>query len=321
MTERVGWRRIRRGRGFEYRDENGRRISDDVDLSRLRTLAIPPMWRDVWISPDPDADLQATGVDAAGRTQYRYHESWTQHAAQEKFDRALELADTLPALRRSVTRDLRAPGLERTTVLAAAIRMLDTGYLRIGSEAYAREHGSIGLATLRCRHVQVDQDVVTLAFRGKSGVPWESRIDDPDLAPVLERLLARGPRARLLAWRAGRGYRPVRAPDINEDLRRRTGGDFTAKDFRTIHGTVIAAAALARIGVPADDQARKHAVVEAVRETAAALGNTPAVARSSYIDPRLLDLFDQGRVVELRSRSVEAQLPGLLREVEWSETA
>ncbi|WP_433674173.1 DNA topoisomerase IB [Microbacterium gorillae] len=321
MTERAGWRRIRRGRGFEYRDEHGRRISDDVVLSRIRALAIPPMWRDVWISPDPDSDLQVTGVDAAGRTQYRHHESWTQQASQEKFDRALDLADALPALRRSVTRDLRAPGLERPTVLAAGIRMLDTGYLRIGSEAYAREHGSIGLATLRCRHVQVADGVVTLAFRGKSGIPWESHISDPDLATVLEELLTRGPRARLLAWRAGRGYRPVHAPDINDDLKARTGGDFTAKDFRTIHGTVLAAAALARAGVQPDERARKHAVVEAVRETAAALGNTPAVARSSYIDPRLLELFDQGRVVQLTGRSVESQLRDMLHDVEWAESA
>ncbi|MCD2499107.1 MULTISPECIES: DNA topoisomerase IB [Microbacterium] len=319
MTERVGWRRIRRGRGFEYRDESGHRITDEVDLSRIRALAIPPMWRDVWISPDPDADLQVTGVDAAGRTQYRYHESWTQQAAEEKFNRALELADALPALRRSVTRDLRAPGLERATVLAAGIRMLDTGYLRIGSEAYAREHGSIGLATLRCRHVRVEQGIVTLAFRGKSGVPWESRISDADLAPVLERLLSRGPRARLLAWSAGRGYRLVRAADINDDLRARTGGDFTAKDFRTIHGTAIAAAALARAGVQKEERARKQAVVEAVRETAAALGNTPAVARSSYIDPRVLELFDQGRVVELNGRGVESQLREILRDAEWPE--
>ncbi|WP_052460411.1 DNA topoisomerase IB [Microbacterium gorillae] len=230
-----GIARSRRGRGFVYRSPDGTRITDDIDLSRIRELAIPPAWRQVWICADEDGHIQATGVDAADRTQYRYHEDWTRAAAEQKFDRMIELAATLPSARRTVTRDLRAADDGREHVLAAAFRLLDSAYLRIGSERYAREHGSVGLITLRASHVEVSGRSITLRFRGKSGVPWESRLSDPDLARTLRRLQDGGSRRRLLAWEDGRRRRSVRASDINDDLRARTGGDYTAKDFRTIH--------------------------------------------------------------------------------------
>jgi len=308
-----GLRRIRRGRGYEYRDPTGRRVSDDAELARIRALAIPPAWTEVWICPHANGHIQATGVDEAGRTQYRYHEAWRARSDEVKFDRMLQLARVLPAARRSVTRDLRAGGTARSTVLAAAFRMLDVALLRVGSERYAQEHGSIGLSTLRCDHARVRGSVVSLRFPGKSGRPWSTEIDDADLAPVVAALRRRGPRARLLAWRDDEGWRPVRASDVNDDVHRRTGGAFTAKDFRTLHGTAIAAASLARSGAQETATARRRAMVAATREAAAALGNTPAVARASYIDPRLFERYEQGRTVDARSRrSVERQLVDLL---------
>lgn len=307
-----GLRRIRRGRGFEYRDAGGRRIDDAAILERIRALAIPPAWDQVWICLHPDGHLQATGVDDAGRTQYRYHSEWERRSAAAKFDRALDLASALPAARRSVTRDLRAGGTSRPTVLAAGFRLLDVALLRVGSEEYAQQHGSVGLCTLRGGHVALDGETVRLHFRGKSSVPWETELEDPDLSAVLALLRCRGSRARLLAWREDGPWRVVRPVDINEDVRARTGGDFTAKDFRTIHATVIAARSLARSGIADSAAERRAAMRTAVEETAVALGNTPSVARSSYIDPRVFRRFEQGRTVQPNGRSVEQQLIGLL---------
>ncbi|UJP10208.1 DNA topoisomerase IB [Microbacterium sp. KUDC0406] len=312
--EEPGLRRIRRGRGFEYRDPQGIRITEQDEIARIRGLAIPPAWSEVWICVRANGHLQATGVDDAGRRQYLYHPQWRARADAEKFDRMLLLAQTLPAARRQVTRDLRAGGAARRTVLAAAFRMLDAALLRVGSEQYARTHGSIGLTTLRCGHASVSGDVVSLRFPGKSGQPWESEVDDSDLAAfVLRMQQSRGTRMRLLAWEDEGGRHPLHPAEINDDVRERTGGDFTAKDFRTLHGTVFAATSLARAGVRSTVSARKRVLAQAVRETADVLGNTPAVARGSYIDPRLFDAYDRGVVVEVGSgRTVESQLVDLL---------
>lgn len=311
-SQEPGIRRIRRGRGYEYRDADGRRVDDADTLARIRSLAIPPAWEDVWICRHSDGHLQATGVDAAGRTQYRYHLEWARRAAEAKFDRALDLARALPVARRSVTRDLRAGGTSRPTVLAAGFRMLDVALLRVGSEEYAQQHGSVGLCTLRGSHVEIDATTVRLRFRGKSRIPWESEIEHPDLAAVLALLRQRGSRARLLAWRDDGPWRLLRPADINEDVRARTGGDFTAKDFRTIHATVIAARSLARSGTAETEAARRRAVRQAVEESAVALGNTPAVARDSYIDPRLFERYEAGLTVRPNRRSIEQQLIDLL---------
>jgi DNA topoisomerase-1 len=308
-----GLSRVRRGRGFEYRMPDGTRVEDRGMLEKLRALAIPPAWADVWISPHENGHILATGRDAAGRRQYIYHPAWHERMAREKFDRMLQLAQIMPAARAGVTRDLRSEGFERPRVLAGAFRMLDAALLRVGSEQYAREHGSIGLATLRGAHAHVSGNrTVELAFPAKSGQAWESKVDDPDLAVLIAGLKHRGPRALLLSWRdADAVWHPLRAADINEDIRARTGGDFTAKDFRTLHGTASAALALARIGPRPTASARRRAVAAAIRRTAEALGNTPAVARSGYIDPRILDLYDDGIVVDAR-RGVEPQLVELL---------
>jgi DNA topoisomerase-1 len=306
--------RVRRGQGFAYVDESGRPV-DAATRERAVALAIPPAWRDVWIAPYPNGHVQATGIDDAGRRQYLYHEAWRAQKDRLKFDRMLDLASVLPAARRGVTRDLRREGLPRERVLAAAFRMLDTGMLRVGSERYADAHGSYGLSTLLGAHARVvDGERVLLSFPGKSGQPWESEIADPDLAAAIAELKRRGGRARLLAWRDDEGrWHPLSAAEINDDVRDRTGGEFTAKDFRTLHGTVTAAVSLARSGPGETPTARKHAIVHAVRVAAEALGNTPAVAKSSYVDPRLLDRYEEGDTIDpARLRSAEGQLRTLL---------
>jgi len=309
-----GIRRVRRGRGFSYVDETGRAIEDAELRARIEALVIPPAWTEVWICPHPNGHIQATGVDAAGRTQYLYHPSWREHRDRLKFDRALALAESLPTARRGVTLDLRREGLPRERVLAAAFRMLDTAHLRVGSERYALEHGSVGLSTLRGAHASVEGGtVVKLDFPGKSGQEWSSEVPDADLAAVVALLKRRGPRARLLAWRDERGAHPLTPAEINTDIRERTGGDFTAKDFRTLHGTATAAIALARIGPKPSAAAQDRAIAAAIRTTAELLGNTPAVARSSYVDPRLLDLYRSGVTIDpQRTASVESELRMLL---------
>ncbi|MDT0157868.1 DNA topoisomerase IB [Microbacterium sp. ARD32] len=307
-----GLTRVRRGRGFEYRMPDGVRIDDPELIERLRSLAVPPAWRDVWLSPHENGHILATGLDDAGRRQYIYHPAWHERMAREKFDRMLQLAAVMPGVRGGVTRDLRQDGFGRPRVLAGAFRMLDSALLRVGSEQYAREHGSIGLATLRGSHAHVREGrTVELAFPGKSGQPWQSRIDDPDLADLIAGLKRRGGRSLLLSWQDDGAWHPLRPADINDDVRDRTGGDFTAKDFRTLHGTISAAVELARIGPRDAANARRRAVSAAIRNTASILGNTPAVARSGYVDPRVLDLYDDGIVVDPKRR-VEPQLIELL---------
>jgi DNA topoisomerase I len=309
-----GIHRVRAGRGFSYRTAAGDLV-DDADLrARIEHLAIPPAWTDVWISPYPNGHIQATGVDGAGRRQYLYHPTWREQKDRIKHDRALALAETLPAARRGVTIDLRREGMPRERALATAFRMLDTGSLRVGSERYAAEHGSFGLSTLLGAHVAVTGgDTVELRFPAKSGQEWESDIRDPDLATAVRTLKRRGGRAHLLAWKDERGWHPLDAAEINDDVRERTGGDFTAKDFRTLHGTVAAAVSLARHGAEATPTGRKRAVAQAMRDASDVLNNTPAIARSSYVDPRIVDLYDRGTTIDpARIASAESELRALL---------
>lgn len=308
-----GIHRLKAGRGFWYRDARGDRVEDPVLLDRIAALAIPPAWTDVWIAPYPNGHIQATGIDTAGRRQYLYHPTWREQKDRIKFDRALSLAESLPAARRRVTIDLRREGLGRERVLAAAFRMLDTGSLRVGSERYADEHGSYGLSTLLGAHAQVSGDEVRLDFPAKSGREWRSEIRDADLAAVVRSLKRRGGRAKLLAWHEAGRWHPLTAAEINADVHARTGGDFTAKDFRTLHGTIAAAVELARIGPRPSVSARKRAVAQAVRAASEVLGNTAAVARASYIDPRVVDHYAHGRTIDpQRLHAAESELCALL---------
>ncbi|MET3705459.1 DNA topoisomerase-1 [Arthrobacter sp. UYEF6] len=308
-----GYRRVPAGTGFSYRDLAGSTLPPGPVRDRLESIGIPPAWTDVWIAPFDNGHIQATGLDAMGRRQYIYHPAWRERKDRVKFDRALQLAESLPTARRLVTLDLRSDGTCRERVLAAAFRMLDSGSLRVGSERYTNENGSRGLATLLCAHVHVRRECLELKFPAKSGKDWESEIHDADLAALVRTLKRRGGNARLLAYKEGRTWRPVTSADINAYVKERTGLDFTAKDFRTLRGTVAAAVSLARSGPQRTVSARKGAISVAMQEAAAVLGNTPSIARKSYVDPRLLDHFAAGETIDpKRLDSAEAELRALL---------
>jgi DNA topoisomerase-1 len=308
-----GYRRVAAGTGFSYRDLDGSTLPPGPVRDRLESIGIPPAWTDVWISPFDNGHIQATGLDAVGRRQYIYHPAWRERKDRLKFDRALQLAESLPTARRLVTLDLRSDGPSRERVLAAAFRMLDSGSLRVGSERYTNENGSHGLATLLGAHVHVRKECLELRFPAKSGKAWESEIRDADLAALVRNLKRRGGNARLLAFKDGRTWRPLSSDDINGYVKERTGSDFTAKDFRTLRGTVAAAVSLARSGPQKTVAARKHAIGVAMEDAAAVLGNTPAIARKSYVDPRLLDHFADGETIDpRRADSAEAELRALL---------
>ncbi len=308
-----GLGRVRRGRGYSIRDTGGRKVDDDAVRERVDTLAIPPAWTDVWIAPHPNSHIQATGVDEAGRRQYIYHSFWREKKDRAKFDRALLLAEALPNARRAVTIDLRSEGNTRNRVLAGAFRMLDTGALRIGSERYTETNGSHGLSTLLCAHAKVSGTTVTLKFPAKSRQQWSSEITDVDLAELLADLKRRGPTARLLSYQVDGEWRPLTAEEINEYVRERTGGAFSAKDFRTLRGTVAAAVSLAKRGPAKSSTARTRALAQAMRDAAATLGNTPSIAKKSYVDPRLVDKYRQGKTIDrAKTASAETELRKLL---------
>lgn len=308
-----GYRRVRAGTGFSYRDLDGSTLPQGPVRDRLESIGIPPAWTDVWIAPFENGHIQATGVDAVGRRQYIYHPEWRERKDRLKFDRALQLAESLPSARRMVTMDLRSEGLTQERVLAAAFRMLDTGSLRVGSERYTNENGSHGLATLLCAHVQVRKSRLRLSFPAKSGKNWESEIIDDDLAALVRVLKRRGGNARLLAYKNGRSWHPLTSAEINSYVKERTGSNFTAKDFRTLRGTIAAAVSLARSGPQKTVAKRKRAISVAMMEAAAVLGNTPSIARKSYVDPRLLDHFAAGETIDpKRLDSAESELRALL---------
>ena len=290
-----GFTRRRRGRGFSYADIDGSPLHDADTLERIRALAIPPAWKDVWISPWPGGHIQAVGTDAAGRRQYRYHDAWRLRRDRLKHERVLELAQRLPAVRETVTEHLSGQGLTRERVLAAAVRLLDLGFFRVGGEEYAEENGTYGLATLRRDHVELTRGGITFHYEAKGSQHRVHAVVDPDVRKVVQALLRRrDPGPELLAYHVGREWRDVRSVDINAYLREVAGEDMTAKDFRTWHATVLCTVALARARATSSPSDRKRAVAGAVRGVAEALGNTPAVCRKSYIDPRIIDLYDDG---------------------------
>jgi DNA topoisomerase IB len=268
-------------------------------LDRIRELAIPPAWEDVWICPYPMGHIQATGTDAAGRKQYRYHDRWRERRDAEKFEEMIDFARALPLLRERVAKDLKQKGLPRDKVLACAMRLLDRGFFRIGSENYAEENDTYGIATMRKRHVQIEGDEVTFDYEAKGGQRRLQSIEDPEVAEIVRLLKKRrGGGEGLLAYKAGRRWVDVKSADINAYLKEATDGDFSAKDFRTWSGTVLAAVALAVAGMASTSKsARTRAKSRAVKEVARYLGNTPAVCRASYIDPRVFDRFDGGLTI------------------------
>jgi DNA topoisomerase IB len=291
-----GLRRVRRGKTFEVLDEDGERVEDAEVLQRINELVIPPAWEQVWVSPYPGGHIQATGIDQKGRKQYLYHPKWRRRRDQEKFDDMVAFARTLPGLREHVERDLARGDLSREHVLAVAVRLLDRGFFRIGSEDYAEANSTYGLATIHKQHVKVREDRLEFAYPAKHGKQREMSVVDPEIADVVRRLrLRRGGGPELLAFKRGREWGDIRSHDINEYLKAATGQDVSAKDFRTWGATVMAAVALAIVEVSSlTTTARKRAVTRAVKEVATYLGNTPAVARASYIDPRVIERFEDG---------------------------
>ena len=299
-----GYTRSRHGKGFSYRNQQGEPLERD-ELERIKDLVIPPAWRDVWISPYPNGHIQALGTDDAGRRQYIYHPAWREKKDREKFDRALDFGERLPSARRVITQHLRSNGSGRERAFAAALRIVDSGALRIGSAQYAAENGSFGVTTLRVEHVTLSGPVITLQFPGKSGQQWDTTIEDPDLAAALRPMMRRESADTMLAYRAAdESWHSIDASQLNEFLRQVTGGGFTAKDFRTWQATVVAAMELARMDLKATSRtARQKAVAATMRSVAEHLGNTPAIARSSYVDPRVVDRFMSGEAIPVASYS------------------
>ena len=299
--EHPGYTRRRWGRGFSYRGLHGDVLTDRETLERIRSLAIPPAWTGVWISPYPNGHIQATGTDAAGRRQYIYHPHWRELKDREKFDRSLAFAQALPAARRLITKHLRTEGTGPQRAYAAALRIVDAGALRIGGERYAEVNGSYGTTTLRVEHVTVQGREVRFDFPGKSGQEWHTAIEDPDLVAALEPMLARPRPDTALAYQGADGqWHSIAGSSLNAFLKEVTGGDFTAKDFRTWQATVVAAMHLARaFPLAATQKDKQKAAAATARKVAEHLGNTPAVARKSYIDPRIVDRFFDGEVIEV----------------------
>lgn len=291
-----GITRRKRGRGFEYIDAHGTRVDDLETVQRIKDLGIPPAWADVWICPHPNGHLQAVGVDAAGRKQYLYHEAWRRRRDQEKFDHMIEFARSLPKVRHLTNEALLNKGMTRERVLACAVRLLDRGFFRIGGEAYAEENDSFGLATMRKEHVKLSEGTVLFEYLAKSKKERLLALVDPpvfDVVAALKRRRSGGD--ELLAYRVGKEWRDVKSIDINLYLKEVAGDDYSAKDFRTWHGTVLAAVALS-VSTEAfgTKTGRKRAIARAVEEASHYLGNTPAVCRKSYIDPRVIDRYETG---------------------------
>ncbi|MGI5323764.1 DNA topoisomerase IB [Actinomadura nitritigenes] len=294
-----GFARRKCGTGFTYLGPDGRTLADPAERARIRALVIPPAWQDVWICPDADGHIQAMGTDAAGRRQYLYHEAWREQRDREKHDHVLDLAARLPDVRETLAGHLARRGYGRERVLSAAVRLIDLGFFRIGSEEYAAENGTFGLATVLREHVTCRRGEVAFEYPAKGSKDRYQSVAEENVCKVVTGLKRRGDGSpELLAYRTPNGWHDVTASDINAFIREVTGGDFTAKDFRTWHATVLAAVGLAvstRAGT--GETARNKAVVRVVKEVAAYLGNTPAVARASYIDPRIITLYESGRTI------------------------
>ncbi|GAB3248140.1 DNA topoisomerase IB [Alteromonas gracilis] len=297
-----GWTRRRAGRGFSYVDHRGERLAAD-DVDRIKALVIPPAWEDVWICPYASGHIQAVGTDAAGRRQYLYHPLWREQRDALKFDRVQQAARRLPGARERMLADLSGDGMGLERAAATAVRLLDLGYFRIGSDAYA-QGGSFGLTTLERRHVRRRGETLVFRFVGKSGIEHLIEIDDAAAIESVDRMRRRrGGSPRLMAYLEGRRWSDLSAGMVNDYLRQTTGEEITAKDFRTWHATVLAAVSLAESDESGETKAsRNRAKRRAAVEVSEFLGNTPTIARNSYIDPRVMELYDDGVTIESACR-------------------
>jgi len=319
--DRPGIRRRRRGRGFQYLDAHGRTITDREERARIDALAVPPAWTDVWICPSPNGHLQATGRDARGRKQYRYHPRWRELRDEAKYDRMLAFAAALPRIRRRVDRDIARNALSKPRVVATIVRLLDETGIRVGNDEYARENGSFGLTTMRKRHVEVEGSRIAFRFRGKSGKTTDVDVTDPRVARVLRR--CEGLPGQHLFQYVDEDGEPVDvdSDDVNAYLREVAGGDFTAKDFRTWTGTVLAAWALEELGEAGSQTQATRQVVRAVESVAKELGNTPAVCRSAYIHPQVIETHLEGNLAQLLGREADRRVAQGMRGLTAHEAA
>jgi DNA topoisomerase-1 len=316
-----GYARRRRGKSFTYVRPNGEVLRDPATLARIRALAIPPAWTDVWICPAPNGHVQATGRDARGRKQYRYHPRWRDAQDQNKYERIIAFAKTLPKIRRAVARDLRKRGLPREKVLAATVKLLETTLIRVGNDEYARDNESFGLTTMRDEHVKVRGAKVRFDFRGKHGVEHEIDLTDRRLARIV-RECRELPGQELFQYVDDAGeVRDVGSADVNDYLRAISGADFTAKDFRTWAGTALAAQALQEFQDFDTKAAAKRNVTRAIERVAERLGNTQAICRKSYVHPGVIDAYLDRSLVETLKRRAEQELSSQLHRLSSEEAA
>lgn len=303
-----GITRSRHGKGFSYHDAKGGLIGDKDEIARLHALAIPPAWNEVWISPCPNGHIQATGRDARGRKQYRYHPHWRLVRDDAKYERMLGFAQALPAIRRAVHEDLHRPGLQRQKVVASVVHLLQVTLMRVGNDEYARENKSFGLTTLRNRHVRIDGSDVLFRFRGKSGVQHEIKLHDPYVVRLIRKMRDL-PGQELFQYVDDEGeVHSIDSGDVNAYLREVTGEDFSAKDFRTWAGTVLATLALQAFeAFDSQAQAKKN-VVRAIENVAKKLGNTPSICRKCYVHPAVVESYLEGSFAELLEERVHNEL-------------
>jgi DNA topoisomerase-1 len=303
--------RIKRGRAFAYRSADGKWLREKAELTRIRQLALPPAWTKVWICPDPRGHLQATGFDAKGRKQYRYHPRWRCVRDEAKYDDLLEFAERLPRLRRRLARDLASTRLSRDKVLATVVSVMARTALRVGNERYATDNGSFGLTTLLDRHARVTSDKIEFSFKGKGGKPYRASVRDRRLATIVKRCRDI-PGQRLFQYMNDAGeYQVVSSSDVNDYLRRASGIEVTAKTFRTWAGTLLATGELRALRAATSQSALKRQIAGAIDVVARHLGNTPTVCRKSYVDPRVIEAFASGRLQRCAARA--ARSSGLTR--------
>lgn len=313
--EGPGIRRVRAGRGFRYVGPRGRPVRDPDTLRRIRSLAVPPAWRDVWICASADGHIQATGRDARGRKQYRYHPRFREIREETKYERLVAFAAALPTIRKRVDQHLDLPGLPREKVLATVVRLLEITLIRVGNEEYARDNGSFGLTTLRARHVDVHGSEIVFRFRGKSGKEHAVRVEDRRVARIVHRCHDLPGQELFQYVDQDDARRSIEASDVNEYLKTVSGDEFTAKHFRTWAGTVLTACALEPRAL--SGSLTKKAVVDAVKEVSARLGNTPAVCRRCYVHPEVIDAFHAGRLHRARLRRPAGRGGGLSSDEAW----
>jgi DNA topoisomerase I len=306
--DQPGYTRKRKGDDFEYFDTKGNPITDEARLLRIKRLAIPPAYEDVWICPSPSGHLQATGRDARGRKQYRYHEKWRETRDASKYDKMLVFGAALPKIRERVEADLALPGLPRNKVLATIVSIMERTFIRVGNEEYAKQNNSYGLTTLRNKHADIKGSRVRFAFRGKSGVEHQVDVTDRRLARIVKKVQEL-PGQELFGYIGEDGQvHDIKSQDVNDYLREITGEDFTAKDFRTWAGTVLAAVALNAVEAFETKKAAKANVKNAINAVSKILGNTPAVCRKCYVHPAVLETYLSGEMIEGLKRKTDEAL-------------